>query len=151
DPFFGRGLVAGYSSRFIIHLFQCPAFLRDFPSGPTSHLTFSIAFTLYHTQLEDFVLYTALVLLLRLKYRFPNARGCGHRLFFAAFIVASKVLSDKPHSNKAWPFFTQHMFTLREVNGMEREFCRYIDWQLFVNHSTVSDLSIILFHYFAPP
>ncbi|KAI0696661.1 hypothetical protein C8T65DRAFT_832721 [Cerioporus squamosus] len=83
-------------------------------------------------KLHDSVTFGALYLLHRLKARFPAARGSsGHRLFLAAYMIASKVISDDTYSNKnGWAVVGQGMFALREINQMEREMCAYLEWQL---------------------
>ena len=70
-------------------------------------------------------------LLHRLKARFPAARGSsGHRLFLAAYMLASKVVCDDTYSNKSWAVVGQGMFALREINQMEREMLGYLEWSL---------------------
>ena len=59
-----------------------------------------LAYALHRTKLHPSVTFAALVLLQRLKARFPTAQG---------------------------------MFTLREINQMEREMCNYLDWELTVD------------------
>jgi hypothetical protein len=45
-------------------------------------------------------MFAALILLQRLKARFPSARGSsGHRLFISAFMISSKVMCDDTYSN----------------------------------------------------
>jgi Cyclin, N-terminal domain len=79
------------------------------------------------------VVFTALFLLARLKERFPAARGSsGHRLFISAFMIASKVICDDTYSNKSWCIVGQNLYTLKEVNQMEREMCSYLEWLLHV-------------------
>ncbi|KAG1802201.1 uncharacterized protein HD556DRAFT_1217878, partial [Suillus plorans] len=64
--------------------------------------------------------FAALILLQRLKARFPTARGSSsHHLFVSAFMLASK----------SWSIVTQGMFQLREINQMEREMCQYLEWE----------------------
>jgi len=62
----------------------------------------------------------ALVLLQRLKARFPTARdSSGHCLFISAFMIPSKVICDDTYSNKSWGIDGQGMFQQRKVNQME--------------------------------
>lgn len=76
-------------------------------------------------------MFAALILLQRLKARFPSARGSsGHRLFISAFMISSKVMCDDTYSNKSWSVVAQGMFNLREINQMEREMCNYLEWEL---------------------
>ena len=49
--------------------------------------------TIHRTKLHSSVTFAPLVLLQRLKARFPTARGSsGHRLFISAFMIAPKVI-----------------------------------------------------------
>ncbi|KDQ09976.1 hypothetical protein BOTBODRAFT_178534 [Botryobasidium botryosum FD-172 SS1] len=55
-----------------------------------------------------------------------------HRLFISAFMIASKIICDDTYSNKSWCVVGQGMFSLREINQMEREMCAYLEWVLTV-------------------
>lgn len=84
--------------------------------------------------------FAALLLLQRLKIRFPAARGSsGHRLFISAFMIASKVICDDTYSNQSWGIVAQKMFALKEINQMEREMCGYLEWNLNVGGDEVLD------------
>jgi hypothetical protein len=99
-----------------------------------------MAYALHRTKLHSSVTSASLVLLQRLKARFPTARGSsGHRLFISAFMIASKVIRDDTYSNKSWSIVRQGMFRLREINQMEREMCQYLDWELNVEPSTLKE------------
>ncbi|KAJ3505879.1 hypothetical protein NMY22_g17427 [Coprinellus aureogranulatus] len=63
-----------------------------------------------------------------------RAGSSGHRLFISAFMIASKVICDDTYSNKSWGIVAQGMFSLREINQMEREMCNYLDWELTVDN-----------------
>ncbi|KAL1745051.1 hypothetical protein HDZ31DRAFT_12210, partial [Schizophyllum fasciatum] len=143
-PFYGHEPVARLCARFIHHLFQCPELptVTADPSQPASaasrtpqaKLPQFIAYALHRTKLHQSVTFAALVLLQRLKARFPTARGSsGHRLFISAFMIASKVMCDDTYSNKSWSVVAQGLFNLREINQMEREMCGYLDWELVVD------------------
>jgi hypothetical protein len=81
--------------------------------------------------------FAALYPLQRLKARFPPAKGSsGHRLSISAFMPTSKLICDNMYSSKSWCIVGQGMFTLREINPMEREMCSYLEWQLNVNAAT---------------
>ncbi|KZP29093.1 hypothetical protein FIBSPDRAFT_992030, partial [Athelia psychrophila] len=71
--------------------------------GSQTKLPHFIAYAFHRTKLHAAVTFAALVLLQRLKARFPTARGSsGHRLFISAFMLASKVICDDTYSNKSW-------------------------------------------------
>ncbi|THV05138.1 hypothetical protein K435DRAFT_826620 [Dendrothele bispora CBS 962.96] len=139
DPFYGHEHMARLCARFITHLFACP----EYPPTIThsqAKLPIFIAYALHRTKLHASVTFASLVLLQRLKARFPTARGSsGHRLFISAFMIASKVICDDTYSNKSWSIVAQGMFTLREINQMEREMCNYLDWELTVDNPILSN------------
>lgn len=139
DPFYGHESIARLCGCFITHLFACP---ENPPSSAHSQakLPYFIAYALHRTKLHVSVTFAALVLLQRLKARFPTARGSsGHRLFISAFMIASKVICDDTYSNKSWSIVAQGMFTLREINQMEREMCNYLDWELTVDNPILAN------------
>jgi hypothetical protein len=45
-------------------------------------------------------------------------------------MIASKVVCDDTYSNKSWCVVGQGMFSLKEINQMEREMCSYLEWKL---------------------
>ncbi|TEB16910.1 cyclin-like protein, partial [Coprinellus micaceus] len=139
DPFYGHEVIARMCARFITHLFACP----EYPPATThsqAKLPHFIAYALHRTKLHPSVTFAALILLQRLKARFPTARGSsGHRLFISAFMIASKVICDDTYSNKSWGIVAQGMFSLREINQMEREMCNYLDWELTVDNPILSN------------
>ncbi|KAG2015595.1 hypothetical protein CC2G_008852 [Coprinopsis cinerea AmutBmut pab1-1] len=139
DPFYGHEPMARMCARFITHLFACP----EYPPAAThsqAKLPHFIAYALHRTKLHSSVTFAALVLLQRLKARFPTARGSsGHRLFISAFMIASKVICDDTYSNKSWGIVAQGMFSLREINQMEREMCGYLEWELTVDNPILAN------------
>ncbi|KAF9565604.1 hypothetical protein CPC08DRAFT_704591 [Agrocybe pediades] len=139
DPYHGQETLAKLAARFITHLFACPEYPQT-SSQSHSRLPYFIAYALHRTKLHPAVTFAALVLLQRLKARFPTARGSsGHRLFISAYMISSKVMCDDTYSNKSWCIVAQGMFSLREVNQMEREMCTYLDWELTVDNPILSD------------
>ncbi|KAF8161279.1 hypothetical protein B0H34DRAFT_373641 [Crassisporium funariophilum] len=142
DPYHGQEFLAKLATRFITHLFACPDYP---PSSSHAHakLPYFIAYALHRTKLHEAVTFAALVLLQRLKARFPSARGSsGHRLFISAYMISSKVMCDDTYSNKSWSIVAQGMFSLREINQMEREMCNYLDWELTADDPILSDFDV---------
>ncbi|ESK97315.1 alternative cyclin pcl12 [Moniliophthora roreri MCA 2997] len=151
DPFYGHENTARLCARFITHLFACP----EYPPTTTqsqAKLPYFIAYALHRTKLHSSVTFACLVLLQRLKARFPTARGSsGHRLFISAFMIASKVICDDTYSNKSWTIVAQGMFTLREINQMEREMCNYLDWELTVDNPILENFENAVRQDFSAP
>ncbi|KAK8864404.1 hypothetical protein IAR55_001652 [Kwoniella newhampshirensis] len=135
DPYYGHEETAVMAARFITHLFQCPNIpTATSPGAPTPSLAHFVAYALHRTRLPSIVTFAALLLLQRLKKRYPAARGSsGHRLFISAFMIASKVICDDTYSNQSWGIVAQKMFALKEINQMEREMCGYLEWNLNVS------------------
>ncbi|KAL5532012.1 hypothetical protein ACEPAF_5576 [Sanghuangporus sanghuang] len=151
DNYYGHEDTSKICARFVSHTFQCPETIPS-PLGQSSNTAVSrsgttvgpqppsqvpntlahfVAYALHRTRLHPSVVFTALALLHRLKSRFPAARGSsGHRLFLAAYMLASKVVCDDTYSNKSWAVVGQGMFALREINQMEREMLGYLEWSL---------------------
>ncbi|EGO00719.1 hypothetical protein SERLA73DRAFT_178625 [Serpula lacrymans var. lacrymans S7.3] len=151
DPFYGHEQASRLCARFITHLFACPEYPPS-TSGSSTKLPYFIAYALHRTKLHASVTFAALVLLQRLKARFPTARGSsGHRLFVSAFMIASKVICDDTYSNKSWSIVAQGMFQLREINQMEREMCQYLDWELNVDPVTLKEFEEMVRKDFAGP
>ncbi|WRT66371.1 uncharacterized protein IL334_003326 [Kwoniella shivajii] len=141
DPFYGHEETAVMSARFITHLFQCPNIpTATAPGAPTPTLAHFVAYALHRTRLPSVVTFAALMLLQRLKQRYPAARGSsGHRLFISAFMIASKVICDDTYSNQSWSIVAQKMFALKEINQMEREMCGYLEWNLNVEGDEITE------------
>ncbi|KAG6837079.1 hypothetical protein H0H93_015347 [Arthromyces matolae] len=153
ENYFGHETVAFLSSRFINHLFDCPdvAYSPGNAQKPITLASF-IAYGLHRTKLPLCVTFASLILLQRLKARFPTARGSsGHRLWISAFMIASKVICDDTYSNKSWGIVAQAMFNLREINQMEREMCTYLEWELNVDNAILTTFEARLREDFAKP
>jgi hypothetical protein len=117
------------------------------PSSTHAHakLPYFIAYALHQMKLHPSVMFTALILLQRLKARFPSARGSsGHRLFISAFTISSKVMCDDTYSNKSWSVVAQGMFNLRKIDPMEREMCNYLEWELTAANPMLSNFEMAI-------
>jgi hypothetical protein len=140
DPYYDHEDTAKMCARFITHLFTC----SDAPpttskSTTTPSLAHFVAYTLHRTCYHSSVTFSALYLLSRLKDRFPASHGSsGHRLYITAMIIASKVIYDRAYWNNSWYTVGQGLFTLHELNQMEREMCSYLDWHLNVAPEVLS-------------
>ncbi|UZJ53174.1 hypothetical protein CBS101457_002494 [Exobasidium rhododendri] len=142
DHFYGHREISELSESVISALFACPldsasSSVNALPSSamqnPTPRLAEFIAYALHRTRLPEEITFQALFLLRRLKSRFPAAKGSsGHRLFISALMLASKSSCDDTYSNKSWTVVSQGLFTLREVNQMERELFGYLAFKVNV-------------------
>ena len=77
---------------------------------------------------------STVVYLHRLKSRLPAvAKGIQctcHRIFLAALILSAKYLNDSSPKNKHWARHTLGLFSLPEINLMEKQFLFLLDWDL---------------------
>ncbi|KAH7904210.1 hypothetical protein BJ138DRAFT_1138589 [Hygrophoropsis aurantiaca] len=110
DPFYGHEQSSKLCARFITHLFACPEYPPS-SSGSNIKLPYFIAYALHRTKLHSSVTFAALVLLQRLKARFPlckrsrtTHRQAPSRLFVSAFMLASTPNCDDTYSNKSSGF-----------------------------------------------
>ncbi|KAH7098699.1 hypothetical protein BKA62DRAFT_641908 [Auriculariales sp. MPI-PUGE-AT-0066] len=154
DPYFGHKDIAVLCAAFVSATFSCPevpASSASAASQPTPALANFIAYTLHRTRLSSYVTFTALHLLARLKARFPTASGrSGHRLFISALMIASKVVCEDTYSNRSWCVVGQGIFSLKEINQMEREMCSYLDWRLNFEISQMTQFEIDVRRTFTP-
>ncbi|KAG6813515.1 hypothetical protein H0H92_010220 [Tricholoma furcatifolium] len=151
DIYYGHEVLATLGARFINHLFECPDHIHP-TTQKASSLAVFIAYGLHRTKLPKCVTFASLILLQRLKARFPTARGSsGHRLWISAFMIASKVICDDTYSNKSWGIVAQGMFNLREINQMEREMCNYLEWELSVDNAILDNFEKRLREDYASP
>ncbi|WFD21015.1 hypothetical protein MCAP1_003270 [Malassezia caprae] len=159
DRYYGHRIMSEVAERMLMDMFACS---RDSMSASvetssanaadTPRLSYFVAYALYRTKLPMAVMYTALLLLKRLKMRYPVARGSsGHRLFISAYMLACKTLCDDSYNNKSWVIVGQNLFTLREINQMERELFGYLDLHLQVLPEEMVQFAAELEKYGAPP
>ncbi|KAI0038506.1 hypothetical protein FA95DRAFT_1452910, partial [Auriscalpium vulgare] len=148
DPYHGHEETAKLCARYLSHVFACPTSPTNQPNPPdpqpnehNPQLELFIAYALYRAKLHTSVTFTALYLLQRLKEKFPYKFMAvdGRRLFITVFIVASKLLCDNIYPSSSWCIVAQHKFLLSEINRMERELLRYLDWQLYVDPHALED------------
>ncbi|ORX91809.1 hypothetical protein K493DRAFT_190934, partial [Basidiobolus meristosporus CBS 931.73] len=78
---------------------------------------------------------TALLYLIRLKELRPTCKGgygSGHRLFLASLVLANKYLQDGAYHNKTWYKVIEGVYSLNEINQMERELLGLLGYKLCV-------------------
>ena len=121
--------IAQICARFITHLFDCPE---------TPSLTIFIQAMLYRSQPHQSAIFSALVLLQRLKNRLPTARGFpGEGLFATALLISCKILYDERITNREWSSVSGGAFGFWELNQMERDMCRLLVWDVIVDEQTL--------------
>ncbi|KAI9483220.1 MAG: cyclin domain-containing protein [Benjaminiella poitrasii] len=104
-----------------------------------------IANVFKRSKLSPCVCLVSLIYLQRLKTGLPShARGdidTPYRLFLAAILTASKFLSEAGTclTNQAIVVMTDHVYTPKDINLMERSFLGLIKYDLFVNVNSIKE------------
>lgn len=97
-------------------------------------------------------LLTAAVYLARLRKVLPgDAQGVGstaHRIFLACLILSAKNHNDSSPLNRHWTKYTDGLFTLEDVNLMERQLLQLLQWNVRVSDD---DLARTLAPLYAVP
>lgn len=116
------------------------------PSSPTEKeisvgnglppLSIFIRKLIEYTNVYTPTLLTTAVYLRRLRDILPNdATGVPsttHRMFLACLILSAKNHNDSSPLNKHWTKYTDGLFTLEDVNLMERQLLQLLDWNMVV-------------------
>ncbi|QRG36433.1 hypothetical protein FDK38_000771 [Candidozyma auris] len=91
-----------------------------------------------YTNVYTGTLMTTLVYLDRLKHKLPkNAQGLPctrHRIFLSCLILASKFHNDCSPKNIHWANYTDGLFSLKDVNLMERQLLYLLNWGMRVSN-----------------
>ena len=122
----------------MIHLFASKR--HPYPS-PRSQwqatLPTFISSIIRHSGFETTVAAVAITFLVRYKEAVPDHVAYNdeaYRLFFASYIVASKVVYDyNLGSLRFWKGVGSDMFSFAEIRMMETVFCRVLDWDFRVD------------------
>ncbi|SCU98175.1 LAMI_0F13388g1_1 [Lachancea mirantina] len=111
------------------------------PSLP-SLMTF-IARLVRHTHVYTSTLLTAACYLAKLKKILPrDAHGLpstAHRIFLACVILSAKCHNDSSPQNKHWAAYTEGLFTVEDVNLMERQLLQLLSWNTRVTEQDLYD------------
>lgn len=102
-----------------------------------------------YTNVYTGTLMATLVLLDKLKSRIPrNAQGLPctrHRIFLSCLILAAKFHNDSSPKNTHWARYTDGLFSLDDVNLMERQLLFLLNWDIRVrNDDMVTQLAEFL-------
>ncbi|RPD57749.1 hypothetical protein L226DRAFT_467718, partial [Lentinus tigrinus ALCF2SS1-7] len=140
DPYFGFEVLAKTCARFLAHHFKIFA-----PPEGVMPLDKFIAWVIYRTRYRSSTTFAALYLTGLLKERFQDlivshSRLTCHRLFLASFMVASKSIHDDTYTNKSFAELAdKKIATVSDINTMEREILRYIDWKVNISNEVIEE------------
>lgn len=91
-----------------------------------------------YTNVYTGTLMSTLVYLDRLKQKLPRtAQGLPctrHRIFLSCLILASKFHNDSSPKNVHWAKYTEGLFSLKDVNLMERQLLYLLNWDMRVSN-----------------
>jgi hypothetical protein len=100
--------------------------------------------------IERSVLVYALALLSRLgadtrtSMRVRNTFG----LFITAYMISAKILRDDPFTNACWCVLGQNVFTLEEMNEMERTMFVDLEWGLHIDITELEEFEGKLYEHY---
>ncbi|CCF57149.1 hypothetical protein KAFR_0C01560 [Kazachstania africana CBS 2517] len=102
-----------------------------------------------YTNVYTPTLLTTVCYLNKLKRILPkDAKGLPstiHRLFLACLIISAKFHNDSSPLNKHWTRYTDGLFSLEDINLMERQLLQLLNWNLRVtNEDLILDLQVLL-------
>ncbi|CAL9732586.1 PHO85 cyclin-1 [Monosporozyma unispora] len=94
-----------------------------------------------YTNVYTATLIMTLCYLRRLQDKLPaNATGLPstqHRIFLSCLILSAKNHNDSSPLNKHWTKYTDGLFTLQDVNLMERQLLSLLDWNITIREGEV--------------
>ncbi|KEP52677.1 cyclin, amino-terminal domain protein [Rhizoctonia solani 123E] len=124
--------IAELGAQFVSDLFgtdACPETVVNY----TPTLSEYICDVISTARVERSTAIYAFALLNRLSvYRRVSITHGTFGLFITAYTIAGKMLGDNPYNNKSWCIAGQKMFTVEELNRLERKMCRDLRWGLDV-------------------
>jgi len=160
QQFYGRRGISLLAERTVVGLFERTGLSvlaneeRSHPASASVLTTTSppsiaefVAYVLYRTALPNIIIFHAFHLLGRLSREFEpdpllsSSPLFYHGLVFTSLVLATKYLMDDAYDNNSWSIASMGLFTLRDVNAMERSVFAALDMRLRVGGE---DLGAIL-------
>ncbi|KAJ1304890.1 hypothetical protein OPQ81_006024 [Rhizoctonia solani] len=137
--------IAKFGARLLSDRFGCDVCPRTVINY-TPTLSEYIADTIATARIERSIAIYALALLARLSTwaRVSVPHGT-FGLFITAYMIAGKMLSDSTYNNSSWCIVGQNMFTLGEINEMERKMCGDLKWKLDVSDKELEGFEAKIF------
>ncbi|KAJ3505472.1 hypothetical protein NMY22_g17574 [Coprinellus aureogranulatus] len=157
DPFRRCEVYGQMSSRYLVHLFDCPTRLpKKHARGidiRLHNLSNFIWYLFYRTDLPTAVIFSSLILVHRVKCIVePHDRNdlcvVGHRIILSTTMLAAKYLMERTYDNQSWRLASGQLFPLKEVNKMERDMCELLDWDLTIDKQMLEDFALHFMHDF---
>ncbi|CDO95593.1 unnamed protein product [Kluyveromyces dobzhanskii CBS 2104] len=123
----------------------------DVQHGDTVSLVDFIKSLIRHSNVQTPTLMATTVYLIKLRSILPSD-VCGiettrHRIFIGCLVLAAKNLNDSSPLNKHWMSYTDGLFSLDDLNTIERELLSLFNWNL---NFTTRELTQALSHFLVP-
>lgn len=124
--------IATSCSKLMVELFSLrnEPFLQD-------NLAFYIACAMYQSQLDSSAVLSAMTLLARYTVcrpiKAPLYTSDPYSLFITSYMLASKILYDKPNRLTFWEVVGRCRYSCQHLVRMERDFCTVVNWDLRIN------------------
>ncbi|KAJ3500969.1 hypothetical protein NMY22_g19081 [Coprinellus aureogranulatus] len=144
-------------ARYLVHLFGCTsrprrkkgatAYYPSINKNPLFKLPTFISYILRRTDLPSTVIFSALILVQRLKCVCPPGErsAIGHRIILSALMLSAKYLLERTYDNRSWRIASGRLFSLQEINQMERDMCLLLDWDLTIDNEILENFTTTLF------
>ncbi|AMD20331.1 HDL413Wp [Eremothecium sinecaudum] len=96
-----------------------------------------------YTNVYTATLLTSVVYLNKLKALLPPDVTCipstAHRVFLACLILSAKFHNDSSPMNKHWTKYTDGLFTVEDVNLMERQLLKLFNWDIRIRYKDLQE------------
>lgn len=101
------------------------------------NLALYIAWAMYQSQLDSSAVLSAMTLLARYTVcqpiKAPLYTSDLYSLFITSYMLASKILYDKPSRLSFWQVVGRRRYSCRHLVRMERDFCTVVNWDLRID------------------
>ncbi|KAF8990412.1 hypothetical protein BDQ17DRAFT_1255802 [Cyathus striatus] len=150
DPYFGNEHVARACSRYIAHIFECSENVSS-TGNPQRYLALPlfISLAIHRAEMYDKTPIAALILLSRLKIKFPpfigNGPHPGQGLFLTALMMASKAMRTKLVDIQSWSTIGQELFNVQELLAYERGMLKILGEDVRIDGKQLEDFERLLY------
>ncbi|KAF0545096.1 cyclin domain-containing protein [Gigaspora margarita] len=141
DSAFGGDALMSFTAGSCDSVLQCSQ--RSLKNASLPNLLHFIRDITNRSKVSKITMVVGLIYVNRLKKTLPStARGdfdTPYKIFLSAILVASKYLSDQSLQNKTIADITDGLYTVKDVNTMERSFLGLLKYDLWVDRNEVED------------
>ncbi|KAF9004378.1 hypothetical protein BDQ17DRAFT_1241261, partial [Cyathus striatus] len=134
-------------SRYITHIFECSENVSSI-SSPQRYLALPlfIALAVHRAEVYDKTPIAALMLLSRLKIKYPpfigNGPYPGQGLFLTALMMATKAMRTKFVETQSWSTIGQELFNVQELLAYERGMLKILGEDVCIDGKQLEDSNV---------